>query len=94
MFIVYCRDGEGRHELRKEVRPRHIDYLKQSAGILCSAGPQIGPDGNAFGGLFILNVGNREAAEQWTKADPMAKADVYDRIEIAEWKHLLGSGIG
>ncbi|MFM0088803.1 YciI family protein [Paraburkholderia sediminicola] len=93
MFVILCHDGFNRAVTRKEMRPKHVAYVKESASIVRCAGPLVSQDGDAMGGLFILNVDSKAQAENWIKDDPLSKAGVYDRVEVYRWNYLLGSGI-
>lgn len=93
MFIVYCRDGRNQENVRKEKRQLHVDYLQKSLSVLRCAGPLLSTGGHPTGGLFVLDVASQDEAEDWARDDPLAQAGVYERVDVLQWKYLLGDGV-
>lgn len=93
MFAIHCRDKASAAPLRVEHRPAHLNYVKGSGVPIVAAGPLIGSDGHAVGGLFIIDVADAAAAEEWAAKDPFQKLGVYEKVDIHEWKYVFGVGL-
>ena len=93
MFATHCRDKASTAPLRAEHRPAHLDYVKGSGATIVGAGPLIGPDGHAVGGLFLIDVADADAASAWAANDPFHTLGVYETVEIHAWKYVFGTGI-
>ena len=86
--VLICIDKPGSLDLRLAHRPAHVDYLKASPEVEL-AGPFL--EGEAMvGSMLVLNVETLDAARDWAAADPYAKAGLFDRVEIREWKKVIG----
>ncbi|RJG46260.1 YciI family protein [Mesorhizobium sp. DCY119] len=93
MFAIHCRDKASAAPLRVEHRPAHLDYVKGSGASILAAGPLIGPEGHAVGGLFLIDAADAAAAKEWASKDPFQTLGVYERVEIHDWKYVFGTGL-
>ncbi|TCQ99070.1 YciI family protein [Neorhizobium sp. JUb45] len=93
MFAVHCRDKASAGPVRAENRPSHLEYVKGSGSIIVGAGPLIGAEGHAIGGLFLIDVADAASAKEWASKDPFSALDVYETVEIQEWKFVFGTGL-
>lgn len=89
MFAVICTDKPGSLDIRKANRDAHLGYIEDT-GVVVMAGPFLDDNGNMSGSLVILSVTSREAALDWAKGDPYAKADLFADVRIEEWKKVVG----
>ncbi|MWD28293.1 YciI family protein [Aquicoccus sp. SCR17] len=87
-FAVIARDKPGALEIRKANRDKHLAYLDQT-GCVTLAGPLL-EEGEMTGSLLILDLPDKAAAEDWAAGDPYAQAGLFDRVEIMEWKKVVG----
>ncbi len=86
--VLICIDKPGSLDLRLAHRPAHVDYLKASPAVEL-AGPFL--EGEAMvGSMLVLNVESLDEARAWAANDPYAKAGLFDRVEIREWKKVIG----
>ena len=89
MFAVICTDKSGSLDIRKANRDAHLGYIEET-GVVLMAGPFLDDNGNMCGSLVILSVSTREAALDWAKNDPYAKAELFSDVRIEEWKKVVG----
>lgn len=83
-FALLCKDKPEHLNLRMEVRPVHVEYLNKlnAEGTLGMAGPFLDGDGKPCGSLVIVKAETAEAAKALADADPYAKADLFESVEI------------
>ena len=88
LIALIARDKNGALEIRKANRAEHLAYI-EATGVVAQAGPLI-VDGDMAGSLVILDVADMAAAEDWAANDPYAKAGLFDKVELIEWKKVIG----
>ncbi len=86
---LVCIDKPGHLEVRKANREAHLAHIRDS-GVVEMAGPFLSPEGEMCGSLLVLEVESLQAAQDWAAADPYAKAGLFERVEIREWKKVVG----
>ena len=89
LFVVHCVDKENHLEVRMENRPMHVEYLKSYGDKLFAAGPTLDEAGNMNGSVVILDLDNKQLAEEFAANDPYAKAGLFALVTINEWKKVL-----
>lgn len=89
LIALIARDKPGRLNVRMDNRPAHVDYLKASGEKVYMAGPLI-ENGEMVGSLVILNVADMSTAQDWADNDPYKAADLFQSVELIEWKKVLG----
>ena len=97
LFSIHCLDGRDQKVLRERHFQAHQDYLKAATVRLVVAGPLLADDeATAIGGLFVVEVPDRQAAEEFNRNDPFHKAGVWGEIHISvfktRWDDRLGAG--
>ena len=75
--------------MRKANRDAHLDHIRTS-GVVEMAGPFLNEAGEMSGSLVILDVASKAEAEAWAAADPYAKAGLFAKVRIEEWKKVIG----
>jgi len=88
LIALIARDKPGALQTRKDNRAAHLAYIEET-GVVAQAGPLIENEEMA-GSLVILDVADRSAAEEWAANDPYAKAGLFDKVELIEWKKVIG----
>lgn len=87
-YALICHDKKNSVEIRKANRAAHLDYIA-STGCVSLAGPFL-DGGEMCGSLVVLDVDSRAAAEDWAARDPYKLADLFEKVEIFEWKRVVG----
>ncbi len=88
LYAVMTRDKPDHLEVRLATRQAHIEYLKATGAVL--AGPFLNDSGDMDGGLVVVDVEDRAAAEAWATEDPYTKADLFESVTIRAWKRVIG----
>lgn len=88
-FTIITKDKEGALQVRLDTREAHLAYIKDT-GVVEMAGPFLNEDGQMHGSLIVLDVADRAAAVAWAENDPYAKAGLFDKVRIEEWKKVIG----
>ena len=83
LYAVHCVDAKGVDELRNKHLAPHKAYLVGQKHILVVGGALFteGTD-ETLGSLYIVNVANRQAAEDFSKADPFTEAGVFGTVTV------------
>ena len=87
-FALICRDKPGALEIRKANRDAHLAYAAEHPILL--GGPMLDEAGAMTGSLLILDVETRAEAEAFAANDPYARAGLFESVEIAAWKRVIG----
>lgn len=86
---LICIDKPGHLEVRKANREAHLAYIRDT-GVVEMAGPFLSEAGEMCGSLLVLEVADLAAARDWAAGDPYGKAGLFERVEIREWKKVVG----
>lgn len=86
---LICTDKPGHLDLRKANRDAHLAYIAET-GVVEMAGPFLDAEGGMCGSLVVLDLADLAAAQAWAAGDPYAKAGLFDKVEIREWKKVVG----
>ena len=86
-FLIETFDKPDRHALRLEVRQDHLDYLDANVNILLACGAKLSDDGKtASGGIYLVDLDNREEAERFIEAHPFPQAALFTEVKIVRWR--------
>jgi len=88
-IALITRDKTGAVQTRLDNRDAHLAYIEET-GVVEMAGPFIDADGTMSGSLIIMNVENMAAAQTWAENDPYAKAGLFEKVRLEEWKKVIG----
>jgi len=96
-YAVIAEDKPNSLQKRLEVRPEHLERIKQlnNEGRLLLAGPHPSIDaedpGEAgfSGSLIVAEFDSLEHAKQWVDVDLFVKAGVYDKITVKPFRKVL-----
>ncbi|AXA73321.1 hypothetical protein CE205_23300 [Achromobacter insolitus] len=93
-YIIETFDKPGHQEVRQQHRASHLEYLDANKQLLLACGAKLQDDGkDAGGGLYIVALETREAAQQFIDADPFSKADLFERVTITRWRKAYVDGV-
>ena len=88
-FAIITKDKDGALQLRLNNREAHLAYIKET-GVVEMAGPFLNQEGEMHGSMIILEVADFAAAQAWADNDPYAKAGLFEKVRIEEWKKVIG----
>lgn len=86
-YLIETYDKPNYTHVRSRVRARHLEFLDANKEKLLACGAKLNDAGEvASGGIYILAVDDRVAAEQFISQDPFTQADLFERIVITRWR--------
>lgn len=88
LFALICTDKPGSLAVRLENRPTHLAYLESFADQIAFAGPLLDRDDKPCGSLLVIEVPDRNAAENFAAGDPYAQAGLFSAVEIRHTKQV------
>jgi len=88
-YAVITRDKPNGLQIRLDTREAHLAYIKET-GVVEMAGPFLDPEGAMCGSLIILTVETLRDAQTWADNDPYAKAGLFEKTRVEEWKKVIG----
>jgi uncharacterized protein YciI len=87
LYIIYQEDGPDSKALRAKHKPAHFAYLEEHEDILVLGGAMLADDNETrIGSVLILNVPNKEAAERFSKNEPLRKAGTFASVKITRMR--------
>lgn len=86
---LITRDKPGALQIRLNNRDAHLAYIKET-GVVEMAGPFLDHEGTMCGSMIIMNVETLADAQNWADNDPYAKAGLFEKVRIEEWKKVIG----
>lgn len=92
-YLIETYDKPGFESLRLAVREEHLRYLDSRAELLLACGAKLSDDGRtASGGIYLLDVEDRSAADQFIAADPFSRAGLFQAVVIERWRKAYLDG--
>ena len=90
LFMFFCSDKPGHEQLRLDTRQAHLEYLGGFKDRAVAVGPTLTEDGEHMNGsLLILDLADRQEAEDFAANDPYAKAGLFESVTIRPWKKVI-----
>jgi uncharacterized protein YciI len=87
LYIIYQIDKPGAADVRAAHREAHFAYLEAHEDMLVLGGAMLADDGaTRTGSVLIINVPDREAAEQFSANEPFRQAGLFARVEISRMR--------
>lgn len=86
-FVIIGIDGAGGQEKRKNLRPAHLERLKQldRQGKLVLAGPFA----DRSGSLIIMEAESEQEARDFIQGDPYVEEGVFEKVEIRPFTQVF-----
>jgi uncharacterized protein YciI len=86
-YLIETFDKPNHTHVRSHVRPRHLEFLDANRDKLLACGAKLNDGGEiANGGIYLLDVDDRDTAEQFISHDPFTQADLFERVVITRWR--------
>ena len=89
-FVALCADKPGSVQLRLDVRPSHVEWLKGHLEQVKIAGPFLDPAGQMIGSMLILDCADEAAAQALLASDPYANAGLFASVDLRPWRWVVG----
>lgn len=83
-YMIQTTPDPQKAHLRDQLVQAHGSYLERHQAIILAAGVLTEEDGKNAGGLLIIDVDEREAAERFVHNDPFAP--LFASVVIKRWR--------
>jgi hypothetical protein len=88
LYVLICTDKKDSEDLRKEVRPDHLNYLSDFDIKL--AGPMLDDDQKTMvGSIILIECQNKDEAEAFAEKDPYNLAGLFERVHISAFRQAI-----
>jgi len=88
LYVLICTDKKDSEDLRKEVRPEHLNYLSDFDIKL--AGPMLDDDQKTMvGSIILIECQNKDEAEAFAEKDPYNLAGLFERVNISAFRQAI-----
>lgn len=91
LYALLCTDKPDSLDLRMQVRPDHVVYLKSLGDRLKIAGPFLDDAGKMMGSLVVVESADRAGAEAMSANDPYRKSGLFASVEIRAWNWTINN---
>lgn len=82
-FVVHCIDHDDAISRRLAFYEEHKAYLAAAPVKTVISGPLLAPDGETMiGSLFVVDAPDQRAVEEFNRADPFHRENVWKTINI------------
>ena len=86
-FFIEVQDQPNCEHIRAEKLDQHLAYLDANIQLLLAAGGLLNDEGTVpHGGFYILDVEERDKAEQFVAEDPFTKSCLFEVVQVTRWR--------
>lgn len=86
LYAVISNDKKDHLNVRLDIRPKHLEYLKSLGKTVKFAGPFLDGNDKPDGTLMVVEAKSAEEAEGFAKNDPYAQAGLFSEVKIRPWR--------
>ncbi|MGJ7546754.1 YciI family protein [Variovorax sp. LT1R16] len=92
-YIIETFDKPGHQPVRQAQRAAHLAFLEQHKALLLACGAKLADDGQDLGGgLYVVALETREAAQRFIESDPFHSAGLFERVALTRWRKAYVDG--
>lgn len=92
-FAIQTTDKPGLAQLRTELRPVHLEYLKSQQHRIVAAGALLQDDGSPDeGGILLIQATDRADAERFANDDPYTQGGLFQSVKVTRWRKAFFDG--
>ncbi len=90
LFHIRCKDKPSQMNMRASTRAVHLKYLATFGEAVFFAGPTNTDEGETVtGSVFIIELEDMAAAEEFAKGDPYRKMGLFETVEIEQIRKVI-----
>ena len=90
LFHIRCKDKPSQMNMRASTRAAHLNYIANFGDAVVFAGPTSTDDGETItGSVFIIELENLTASEEFSQGDPYRKMGLFESIEIEQVRRVI-----
>ncbi len=87
LYIIYQEDHDDGAAIRAATKAAHFAYLDQHRDIIVLGGALLEDDAvRRIGSCLIINVPDREAAENFSRNEPFRRAGLFKSVKITRMR--------
>lgn len=92
-FLIETWDKTGHQQLRRDTREEHLQFLQRNKQLLLACGAKLDDEGvDLGGGIYIVDLDTREAAERFIGEDPFNRVQLFEHVAITRWRKAYLAG--
>jgi uncharacterized protein YciI len=92
-FVILFEDNPNLGaDVRREHMSAHLAFLEENAPSIKAAGPLMSPEGEAAGGIWLVDTKDARAAEALVEADPFWPTGLRKSFRVLQWTQVFASG--
>ena len=91
-FLIRAYDGDNMLEKRMEVRPRHLEGMKDLGKQMIAAGGLLDKEGRMKGSALVMEFADRSAVDEYLAKEPYVVEGVWQKIEVEPMNVVLVNG--
>ena len=92
-FIILFEDNPNTDpSTRSRLMPLHLSFLEKHKTAISAAGPLSDTDGQARGGLWIVEADNKKEVTQLVHEDPFWPTGLRKSFSILSWTQVFADG--
>ena len=89
-YVITWFQNEGTSEVRKNLRPIHLDHIIKNSHRIIASGGLFSDDGENYnGGLVILDTDAKQDAVDFIESDPFFINGIFSSYTINRWKKAI-----
>ena len=90
LFHIRCKDKPSQMNMRASTRAAHLNYVAKFGDAVFFAGPTYTDEGETVtGSVFIIELEDMAAAEEFSKGDPYRKMSLFETVEIEQIRKVI-----
>ena len=90
LFHIRCKDKSSQMNMRASTRAAHLNYVSKFGDAVFFAGPTYTDEGETVtGSVFIIELEDMTAAQEFAKGDPYRKMSLYETVEIEQVRKVI-----
>ena len=92
-FLIRAYDGAGKLDKRMEVRPRHLEGMKNLSEHIISAGGLLDEEGKMKGSALIMDFASRKELDDYLANEPYVREKVWEKIDVEPINVVIANGL-
>ena len=88
LYVLICTDKKNSEDLRKKVRPEHLNYLSNFEIKL--AGPMLDDDQTTMvGSIIFIECQSKDDAKAFAAKDPYNLAGLFESVHVSAFRQAI-----
>lgn len=92
-YLIETYDDPASAHVRQERYQEHLEFLDRNSHLLLACGAKLSDDGeHADGGIYLVDLDSREAAEELIAQDPFSHGGLFCEVVVQRWRKAYLGG--